>query len=342
MPDQTRNLNSVTDFTGTLDSNDRIIMTDNKASLKALTTAILGKAMIEGYTGSSLAGSSQSVKSAIDGLNSKTDLVLRYTSGGIDGNTCADGCIVSSAVSGHSNLAKNDERCVVITYTLVSNVRKIQTQYTMTDIYRRTLGGSGWTSWERLPSREEVDELNSNAYLLNGATLVPSNSDLNTYTTAGNYQIKFTSDANTISNMPVKTAGVLKVEISGYASNNYKRQTFYEFNNSNRHIRYTNDNGNTWSTWEWQPSRAEVDALRNALAKDYGRIGDNKTYIESFEYLANQLPAGVPIMGTYNSSGAKVFWGYLYNERNYGMFEVINYTGNRATVVLNNGTWKTV
>ena len=70
MPDQTRNLNSVTDFAGTLDSNDRIIMTDNKASLKALTTAILGKAMIEGYTGSSLAGSSQSVKSAIDNLNS--------------------------------------------------------------------------------------------------------------------------------------------------------------------------------------------------------------------------------------------------------------------------------
>ncbi len=71
MPDQTRNLNSVTDFAGTLDSNDRIIMTDNKASLKALTTAILGKAIIEGYTGSSLAGASQSVKSAIDSLNSK-------------------------------------------------------------------------------------------------------------------------------------------------------------------------------------------------------------------------------------------------------------------------------
>lgn len=78
MPDQTRNLNSVTDFTGTLDSNDRIIMTDNKASLKALTTAILGKAMIEGYTGSSLAGSSQSVKSAIDGLNSELTLTGGY------------------------------------------------------------------------------------------------------------------------------------------------------------------------------------------------------------------------------------------------------------------------
>lgn len=108
-----------------------------------------------------------------------------------------------------------------------------------------------------------IDALNSNAYLLNGATLVPINSDLNTYTTAGNYQIKFTSDANTISNMPVKTAGVLKVEISGYASNNYKRQTFYEFNNSNRHIRYTNDNGNTWSTWEQVPTRDEINTLNS-------------------------------------------------------------------------------
>lgn len=31
----------------------------------------------------------------------------------------------------------------------------------MTDIYRRTLGGSGWTSWERFPSRKEVDTLNN-------------------------------------------------------------------------------------------------------------------------------------------------------------------------------------
>ena len=101
--------------------------------------------------------------------------------------------------------------------------------------------------------------------MLNGATLVPSGSDLNTYVTAGNYQIKFTSDANTISNMPVKTAGVLKVEISGYASNNYKRQKFYEFNNTNRHIRYTNDNGNTWSTWEQVPTRAEMNAVTSSM-----------------------------------------------------------------------------
>lgn len=89
MPDQTRNLNSVTDFTGTLDSNDRIIMTDNKASLKALTTAILGKAIVEGYTGSSLAGSSQSVKSAIDGLNSKIPTIVTDASDTITATGCA-------------------------------------------------------------------------------------------------------------------------------------------------------------------------------------------------------------------------------------------------------------
>lgn len=95
-------------------------------------------------------------------------------------------------------------------------------------------------------------------------------------------------------------------------------------------------------TWKKAAKQSDVDTLKNALIKDYGPIGNNKNYVESFEYLANQLPAGVPIMGTYNSSGAKVFWGYLYNERNYGMFEVINYTGNRAIVILDNGTWKTV
>lgn len=123
-----------------------------------------------------------------------------------------------------------------------------------------TLGGSAQSV------QAAIGALNSSAYLLDGATPITNNSDLNTYITPGNYQVKFAADAASISNIPVKTAGVLKVERSGYASNNYKRQTFYEFNNAYEHIRYTNDNGNTWSTWAKVPTSADIDALTNRSA----------------------------------------------------------------------------
>ena len=46
---------------------------------RRITLANLAKAIVESYTGSSLAGSSQSVKSAIDSLNSNTHLTLTRT-----------------------------------------------------------------------------------------------------------------------------------------------------------------------------------------------------------------------------------------------------------------------
>lgn len=43
---------------------------------RRITVANLAKAIIENYTGSSLAGSSQSVKAALDSLNSKTEATI--------------------------------------------------------------------------------------------------------------------------------------------------------------------------------------------------------------------------------------------------------------------------
>lgn len=169
MPDQTRNLNSVTDFTGTLDSNDRIIMTDNKASLKALTTAILGKAMVEGYTGSSLAGANQSVKSAVDALNSNTysfTLGTRF-SGTIDfdtlttvGNYYCDGNVTATNGPENSILGTikvehsvgHDDNYLIQTYRSARDDKSI---------YRRIRNNGNWRSWGKLATRDEVDALNS-------------------------------------------------------------------------------------------------------------------------------------------------------------------------------------
>lgn len=167
MPDQTRNLNSVTDFAGTLDSNDRIIMTDNKASLKALTTAILGKAMIEGYTGSSLAGSSQSVKSAIDTLNSN----LPYVGTGTIASAIASK--VTAGVNHGFFLAKNDladapsVAFYKIEYIRVAGTNNVYVKayanHAADNTYEALFDYTNVTSlsglWTKCPTRAEMDTL---------------------------------------------------------------------------------------------------------------------------------------------------------------------------------------
>lgn len=157
MPDQTRNLNSVTDFAGTLDANDRIIMTDNKASLKALTTVILGKAMIEGYTGSSLAGSNQSVKAAIDGLNSN---IIPKHGWNVAGGRCSDYTNVGFYYMGNASDAPKVGAAVLVNSGIPE--RLIQT-YIINDgsIYTRWYDGNTFSQWIPQPTRTEVDTLNS-------------------------------------------------------------------------------------------------------------------------------------------------------------------------------------
>lgn len=166
MPDQTRNLNSVPDFTGTLDSNDRIIMTDNKASLKALTAANLGKAMIEGYTGSSLAGASQSVKSAIDALNSNTLQGSRGANKNPDAYTAIGYYYNSGYEITLTGLPTKTGYLYVLPLSDVSGyVKQIFMPYNSNNMAIRTQyndgSGAKWTDWELLPERAEITALNN-------------------------------------------------------------------------------------------------------------------------------------------------------------------------------------
>lgn len=72
---------------GTLTVNDyiRVVGSDN-ASYKQLVSDV-AKKIIENYTGSSLAGSSQSVKSALDALNSKS-VVINHNSVTVNDGYC--------------------------------------------------------------------------------------------------------------------------------------------------------------------------------------------------------------------------------------------------------------
>lgn len=65
--------------TGNLSSND-FFGVDNGSTVNKIDYNALAKAIIEQYTGSSLAGSAQSVKAALDALNSKTSFLVRSVS----------------------------------------------------------------------------------------------------------------------------------------------------------------------------------------------------------------------------------------------------------------------
>ena len=80
-------------------------------------------------------------------LNSNLLSIMRYVSTSINGDACDDGIIISSS-SSNTNLAANDQRCVVATFTILSNpVRKVQIQLTMENLYMRAYTGS-WTTWK--------------------------------------------------------------------------------------------------------------------------------------------------------------------------------------------------
>ena len=204
MPDQTRNLNSVTDFAGTLDSNDRIIMTDNKASLKALTTAILGKAIIEGYTGSSLAGASRSVKAAVDSLDSKLSPLLGYDqkAGLTDlNNAKAAGTYVY--MSSCANIPSGNYGYVQV---IPSNSAGTGMVYQiavdrLNNMFIRYSDGNTWGAWEIL---------NGKTSILDSAVLTPATGI--TITSNGRYSHK-------CNNVATITFSVKKTDESAFSGN---------------------------------------------------------------------------------------------------------------------------
>ena len=107
-----------------------------------------------------------------------------------------------------------------------------------------------------------ISALNSNSYLLKGAQRIANNTNINTITTPGNYQVTFASDATTMTNLPYGTAGILKVEKSGYASDNYVRQIYKLFDTADAvYVRSTVNGGSSWTNWVKEPTRAEINAV---------------------------------------------------------------------------------
>lgn len=103
-----------------------------------------------------------------------------------------------------------------------------------------------------------IDELNSNSYLLLGGISIPESSDLNDYTTVGNYYCNSSAIVPTIQNIPpsidfANIAFTLKVELGAGTANPI--QTYREYRNGNIATR-TFISG-SWSAWRYIHSTIE-------------------------------------------------------------------------------------
>ena len=94
---------------------------------------------------------------------------------------------------------------------------------------------------------------NLKQWSLNGGTAISTNeTDLNTYTTIGNYYCSASSRAKTLVNKPdgLTDAFVMKVEGSiGSSSGTYIRQRIIQFNDGREFHRRTDNGGTSWLSW---------------------------------------------------------------------------------------------
>lgn len=114
-------------------------------------------------------------------------------------------------------------------------------------------------------------------------TLIPANSDLNTYTTVGTYyRTSLNGEVATLSNCPVTYA--FKMTVERTISDNYIKQRITDYQGSAAEwTRYTPDNGATWYDWWRNAPRSNETATANTfLATPNGSAG-----LPSYRAIAN-------------------------------------------------------
>lgn len=125
---------------------------------------------------------------------------------------------------------------------------------------------------------------------LSGGTSIPSNANLNTYNTVGNYYCSSNVTAATLSGTPSDLDGkmfLLKVGLS--SGTNYNYQELIRYNDGKRWYRYNTSGttGTTWSSWvAYSPitvdsalSSSSTNPVQNSTI--YAAIGDVESILEA-------------------------------------------------------------
>lgn len=162
-----KDINSATKVTA-IDASDQLFVSDGGTALAKIDYNVLAKAIIEQYTGSSVAGKAQSLKAALDTLNSNAYMLSLGTaipSGADLASYTAPGTFYISSNNIASSLNALPEntagRFMIETEGTTGAVRQVYRPYNSTLEYVRRISGSTITTWEKRPTRSEVDALDA-------------------------------------------------------------------------------------------------------------------------------------------------------------------------------------
>lgn len=125
--------------------------------------------------------------------------------------------------------------------------------------------GSAALSWS-------IDDIGAYS-LKDRGTLIPENSDLNNYTTAGNYYVANSTSATTITNTPFTSAGYRLICQIGYTTNNSSYMYQIAFG-TNGNIKFRCYGTSTWGDWI---SYSKTDHTHSYLSLDGGTLTGNLT-----------------------------------------------------------------
>lgn len=125
--------------------------------------------------------------------------------------------------------------------------------------------GSAALSWS-------IDDIGAYS-LKDRGTLIPENSDLNNYTTAGNYYVANSTSATTIANSPFTSAGYRLICQIGYTTNNSSYMYQIAFG-TNGNIKFRCYGTSAWGDWI---SYSKTDHTHSYLSLSGGTLTGNLT-----------------------------------------------------------------
>lgn len=211
---------------------DLLLVTRGTTGYKMLVSDI-AKTIIETYAGSSLAGSSQSVKSALDSLNSSV-IPQELMNTDLDTLTAAPMSYYAPGTHGNTNVPDNLSSFGMFVVKASAGYRAqivISSEKNTNRVYIRIYGNNSWGAWKTVALNEDTNGVQKGT--------LPTNSDLDQIVTPGVYLL---SGSNTYQNAP-SSYGILEVIIVGNSTIKMQRVTTV----SSMHTRYYSMG--QWDAW---------------------------------------------------------------------------------------------
>lgn len=213
-------------------ASDLLLATRGTTGYKMLLSD-LAKYMVETYNSSSLAGSEQSVKNALDSLNSSV-IPSELTNTDIDTLTTAPKSYFAPGTHGNTNVPDNLSSFGLFVLKASAGYRVqiiISSEKNTNKVYIRIYGNNSWGVWKIVAMNEDTNGVQKGT--------LPTNTDLDEAVTPGVYLM---SGSNTYVNAP-SPYGILEVILVGNSTIKMQRITTVNA----MYTRYYSMNA--WSAW---------------------------------------------------------------------------------------------